>query len=109
MNATRTLPIILALAAVTGCASPTYVDKGEGETGWLGINEVTFQVNDAYKAAPPDCVAILPLTIKEPSQPKATPEDAAKVRLSLYAHLATQSKREVRLERIDHVLVRGEG
>ncbi|HIJ61974.1 MAG TPA: tetratricopeptide repeat protein, partial [Rhodospirillaceae bacterium] len=29
--------------------------------------------------------------------------DAAKVRLSLFAHLSTQSKRNVRLERIDHV------
>ena len=104
MNAARTLPVILALTAVTGCASPTYVNKGDGETGWLGMNEVVFQVNDAYKANPPDCVAILPLTTKTPSQPMATPEDAAKVRLSLYAHLATQSKRGVRLERIDHVL-----
>ena len=104
MNAARNLPLVLALAAVTGCASPTYVNKGEGETGWLGMNEVVFQVHDAYKAGPPDCVAILPLTIKTPSQPMATPEDAAKVRVSLYAHLATQSKRGVRLERIDHVL-----
>ncbi len=104
MNAARILPVTLALIAITGCASPSYINKGEGETGWLGMNEVVFQVNDAYKANPPDCVAILPLTIKTPSQPMATPEDAAKVRLSLYAHLATQSKREVRLERIDHVL-----
>jgi len=104
MNTFRPITVILALAAVTGCATPTYVNKGDGETGWLGMNEVTFQVNDAYKANPPDCVAILPLTIKTPSQPMATPEDAAKVRLSLYAHLSIQSKRGVRLERIDHVL-----
>jgi len=109
MNAARSLPVILALLAVTGCASPSYVNQGEGETGVLGINEVVFQVHDAYTTAPPDCVAIMPLTIKEPSQPKVTPEDSAKVRLSLYAHLATQSKREVRLERIDHVLAEAKG
>ncbi|EME72029.1 hypothetical protein H261_00580 [Paramagnetospirillum caucaseum] len=104
MSAARTLPVVLALAAATGCASPTYVNKGADEIGWLGMNEVTFQVHDSYKANPPDCVAILPLTIKTPSQPMATPEDAAKVRLSLYAHLSIQSKRGVRLKRIDHVL-----
>ena len=109
MNTFRPIPIILALAAATGCASPNYVNKGDGETGWLGVNEVAFQVHDAYKAASPDCVAILPLTIKVPSQPMATAEDAAKVRLSLYAHLATQSKHSVRLERIDHVLDKVKG
>ena len=109
MTAPRSLPVILALAAVTGCAAPTYVNKGDGETGWLGLNEVAFQVHDAYKTTPPDCVAILPLTIKVPSQPMASAEEAAKVRLSLYAHLATQSKRSVRLERIDHVLEQVKG
>jgi tetratricopeptide (TPR) repeat protein len=104
MTPVRALPLALCLAALSACASPTYVNRGEGETGWLGMNEVVFQVHDAYKASPPDCVAILPLTIKAPSQPVATPEDAAKVRMSLYAHLATQSKRNIRVERIDHVL-----
>ena len=37
MNAACTLPVILALAAVTGCASPIYINKGDGETGWLGM------------------------------------------------------------------------
>ena len=104
MTLPRPWPVLAVLAALAGCATPSYVNKGEGETGWLGTNEVVFQVNDAFKAAPPDCVAILPFTVKVPSQPMATPEEAAKVRLSLYAHLATQSKRSVRLERIDHVL-----
>ncbi|MBX9635123.1 MAG: tetratricopeptide repeat protein [Magnetospirillum sp.] len=97
------------MAAATGCSNPSYVNKGEGESGWLGVNEVVFQVHDAYTAAPPDCVAILPLTIKPSSQPAPGAEDAAKVRLSLYAHLATQSKRGVRLERIDHVLAQVKG
>ena len=101
MKAAGALALVLALG---GCATPTYVDKGEGESGWLGLNEVVFQVFEPYKTQPPDCVAILPLVVKTPSQPQATAEDAAKVRRSLYAHLATQSKRGVRLERVDHVL-----
>lgn len=101
MNAVRTLPLVLILA---GCSSPNYVNKADGDTGWLGVNEVVFQVHDAYTQAPPDCVAVLPLTVKTPSLPQITADDAAKARLSLYAHLATQSKRGVRLERTDHVL-----
>lgn len=109
MTARRTLPASLVLIAVAGCASPSYVDKGRGETGWLGINEVAFQVYPAYQTTMPDCVAILPLAVAEPSQPTATPEDAARIRLSIYAHLATQSKREIRLERVDHVLAEVKG
>ena len=109
MISARPLPVLLAVAAVAGCASPTYVDKGKDESGWFHINEVAFQVHDTYTAAPPDCIAILPLTVKEPSQPKATPEDAARVRLSLYAHLAAQSKRTIKLERVDHVLAEVKG
>ncbi len=100
----RSLLHALVLTAAMSACSPTYIDQGEGESGWLGFNEVKFQVHDAYKAAPPDCVAILPLSVKTPSQPMATAEDAAKVRLSLYAHLAIQSKREIKLERVDRVL-----
>jgi len=105
MKPAGAVALVLTLAA----CGPTYVNKGDGESGWLGMNEVEFQVHDAYQAAPPDCVAVLPLTIKTPSQPMASPEDAAKVRLSLYAHLATQSKRGVRLERVDHLLAEVKG
>jgi hypothetical protein len=110
MTSARTIPAILSLAVLSGCASPTYIDKAEGESGWLGINEVTFQVHDGFKKSPPDCIAILPLTIKTPSQPMASPDESAKVRLSLYAHLASHSVRGVRLERVDHVqrLVNGD-
>lgn len=101
---------ILAVGAMAGCASPSYVDKGAGQSGWLGLNEVTFEVSEAFRATPPDCVAVLPLVVTEASKPMASAEDAAKVRRSLYAHLATQSKRSVRLERVDHLLaeVRGD-
>ncbi|CAA6603781.1 conserved exported hypothetical protein [Rhodospirillaceae bacterium LM-1] len=104
MISSRSLLSAIALASLSACASPHYVNKGEGETGLLGINEVSFQVHEAYKNAAPDCVAVLPLKIGGPSQPQISADDAAKVRLSLYAHLATQSKRQVRLERADHVL-----
>jgi hypothetical protein len=96
--------ICLAVCVVTGCSGPSYVDKGAGETGWIGLNEVTFRVDDAYKASPPDCVAILPLKAKTPSSPVVASDDVARVRLSLYAHLSAKSKRGPRLERVDRVL-----
>jgi len=102
MNAAHTLPAAFIMAALAGCASPSYVNKAKEEPSGLGMNQVVFQVYDAYSTTPPDCAAILPLKIKFGTQIKE--EDAAKVRLSLYAHLSTQSKRNVRLERIDHVL-----
>jgi Flp pilus assembly protein TadD len=109
MNAALTLLLpVIGIAALSACASPNYVDKGKGEDEEAEFNpQVVFQVYDAYKATPPDCVAILPLTIKKDSEISA--DDAAKVRLSLYAHLAIQSKRSVRLERVDHVLVEAKG
>jgi Tfp pilus assembly protein PilF len=97
---------VFALASLAACAQPRFVDKAAGEEpgSLLAYNEVTFQVHEAYTASPPDCVAVLPLTVRTPGEPQARDEDAAKVRLSLYAHLAAQSKRGVRLERVDHVL-----
>lgn len=111
MSANQALAAFLALLGLAGCASPSFVDKGQGddERGLPGLSEVVFRVQDVYKASPPDCVAILPLTVKDPTDPVATPEEAAKVRLSLYAHLATQSKRGVRLERIDRILAETKG
>jgi len=96
-----TLAGILGLTTLSACASPSYVDKSKESPGLLGINEVIFEVRPAYRSQPPDCVAILPLRVKAGSAVRDG--DAAKVRRSLYAHLSTQSKRSVRLERIDHV------
>ena len=95
---------MIAIFMLAGCASPNYVNKGEGETTLLGWNEVTFQVYETFKQSPPTCVAILPLGIKSPDKPKATAEDASKVRRSLYAHLSTQSKHSIKLERVDYAL-----
>ena len=105
MNASRLMASTAAVIGLAACAEPRYIDKGAGDiSSPLSFNEITFQVHDAYKASPPDCVAVLPLTVKTPAEPQASAEDAAKVRLSLYAHLAVQSKRNLRLERIDHLL-----
>jgi len=96
------LPLSALLCA---CAAPTYIDQGSGKAaGLLDFNAVSFEVRDTYRASPPDCIAVLPLRVRTPGDPQAKPENAAKVRMSLYAHLATQSKRGVRPERIDRVL-----
>ncbi len=109
MNKRRALPLLLALTAVSACASPTYVNTGEEAPATLGFNEVVFDVKDAYKAAPPDCVAILPLAVKTPARPEVAPEDRAKVRLALYAQLATRSKREIPLARVDQAAAEAKG
>lgn len=104
-----------ALAAVpaaflAACSSPTFIDAGAGKAaGPLDFNAVTYRVHDAYPASPPDCVAVLPLKPKVPGDPQASEEDATKVRLSLYAHLATRSKRGVRPERVDRMLAETKG
>lgn len=100
------LPAVLLAA----CASPTYIDRSAGRTeGALDFNVVAFEVKDALRATPPDCIAVLPLTVRMPADPQAKPEDAAKVRMSLYAHLAVHSKRGIRPERIDRVLAEVKG
>jgi tetratricopeptide (TPR) repeat protein len=109
MNTAQAILPLATLAFLTACAEPHYVDQAQGDSGLSLGPDVTFHVFDAFKASPPDCIAILPLTVKMPSQPQATADDAAKVRLSLYAHLSTQSKRGVALERIDHVLAEVKG
>ncbi|EME67706.1 hypothetical protein H261_22173 [Paramagnetospirillum caucaseum] len=95
--------VFLAVCATAGCSGPSYVDEGAGERGGIGFNEVKFRVDDSYRASPPECVAILPLKARSPSNPEVTLEDAARVRLSVYAHLSAKSKRGVRLERVDRV------
>jgi len=98
------LPAVLVLLSVAAC-TPSYVDEAGGKDmpgDWP--SRVVFHVHDSWKTQPPDCVAVLPLSVRAPALPKVAPEDAAKVRVSLWAHLATQSKREVKLARVDHVL-----
>ena len=92
--------LVLSLAA---CSDPIYVDRNAG----LGPpdfwpNQVVYRVGPQWKAAPPDCIAVLPLDVADGTS--VSPEDAARVRLALFAHLAPQARREVKLERIDHVL-----
>jgi len=105
MTAIRAFIPLVALVALAACAEPHYVDQTQADSGLSLGPDVTFQVSEAFKVSPPDCVAILPLTVKAqtPQQPPPTAEDAAKVRQSLFAHLSTQSKRSVKLERVDHV------
>ena len=98
---TRIGPLIVLLV-LTSCTRPNYVDQGAGDQDGLIGQDVTFQVLDAYKSSPPDCIAILPLSAP-------TPEQGAVVRQSLYAHLAIQSKRGVRLELVDHALAEAKG
>jgi Flp pilus assembly protein TadD len=104
MKATSGL-MILSVLLLAGCSVPSFVNKGEGESSLIGLNDVTFQVTDSFKQAPPDCVAVLPFT----ALPTIAPEDVAKVRLSFFAHLSTQSKRTIRLERVDHELALSAG
>ena len=56
-----------AALALSACTSPTYIDKGKGESvddsGLL--NPVTFAVHPAFEADPPDCIAVLPFQIDE--------------------------------------------
>lgn len=109
MNAAWAISLT-AIAALAGCASPSYVDKGAGQSrGPLAFNEVEYQIHDAYRALRPDCVAVLPLTVRSPADPQATAEDAAKVRMSLFAHLSTQSRRTIRPARVDHALSKVKG
>ena len=82
--------LVLALAA---CAEPSYVETagvtpmGQPST-WT--NEVLFQVHDAFRQTPPDCVAILPLNAAAELADGA--EAAAKVRRALFAQLAPQAR-----------------
>ena len=105
-------PALAAIPAalVAACSSPTFVDAGAGKAaGPLDFNVVSYRVHDAYSESPPDCVAVLPLKARTPGDPQASDEDAARVRLSLYAHLATHSKRGVRPERVDRMLAEAKG
>lgn len=101
-------PIVALLLAA--CSTPAYVDQGKAErAGALDLDPVVFQVHPAFGAVAPDCIAILPLAVAEGAAPRPTAADAARVRLSLYAHLLTQAKRGIRPERVDKVLAEVNG
>ncbi len=98
----------LSLATIlAGCASPSYVDKGKADSSSSSnpFNSVVFQVHDAYKNSPPDCVAILPFeTSSKDSDEGISVDQTESVRRAFYAHLAPQGKRDIELPRINFVL-----
>ncbi len=98
----------LAIAGlVTGCASPSFVDKGKDGSSASSdpFNSVVFQVHDAYKNSPPNCVAVLPFeTSSKDTSETITVDQTETVRRAFYAHLAPQGKRDVELPRINFVL-----
>ena len=78
MKGVRLILVLSAMALPAGCVTPTYVDKSKDETHLsMGFNEVVFHVHDAYRAAPPACVAILPLQGPEVAA-QAEPKPEAK-------------------------------
>lgn len=92
---------------LAGCAGPSYVDKGKDGASSSGnaFNNVIFQVYDAYKESPPDCVAVLPFeTSSKDSDEAITVDQTETVRRAFYAHLAPQGKRDIELPRINFVL-----
>lgn len=97
----------LALAAFLGlsaCTSPVYVDTGKAETETpLALNSVVFQVHESWRAAPPACIAILPLKGPEGGGELAAGRIEA-VRRAIYAHLAPQGRRVVKPARVDFLL-----
>ena len=104
MNARMACSLSLA-CMLSGCASPSFVDKGKGDSSGNPFNDVLFQVHDAYKAAPPDCVAVLPFeTSSEDSDEGITVDQTETVRRAFYAHLAPHGKRDIELPRINFVL-----
>lgn len=101
-RAVLVLPVALTLA-VAACGTPAYVDRGKGEeSSPLRPNEVLFTLADSFHAAPPACVAVLPLEVRVPENDQAG--QAPQLRRVLYGHLAPQGRRGVPLARVDHVL-----
>ncbi len=98
--------LILAVGAVAlgACTSPVYVDKGRDEQEVpLALNSVVFQVHEAWRAAPPGCIAILPLRGPERGGELASGRIEA-IRRAIYAHLAPQGRRVIKPARVDFVL-----
>lgn len=101
----RAAPAALVLAALAaGCGGPAYVDKADGRADPGELRpDVVFHVHDAYRQAPPPCVALLPF--EGPAEGNAvTPDKVESVRRAVYAHLAPQGKRDIELVRVEFVL-----
>lgn len=93
-----------------GCLSPAYIDS-KNDIGTVNPNsvfgEVNYHVSQSYKENPPLCVAILPLsssTAEGAINPDNGFDPASMVRKAMYAHLATQGKKDVEISRIDFIL-----
>lgn len=103
MIAVRPAVLTIMAATLVGCGTPSYVDRGKGETASdIWPNQVTFILHESFRHAPPRCIAVLPLDMTATEQP----EHAISVRRVLFGHLAPQGRRSVALARIDHVLAR---
>jgi tetratricopeptide (TPR) repeat protein len=92
---------------VTGCSNPSFVDKGKKGSSTSGefFNNVVFEVHDAYRSSPPDCVAVLPFeTSSKDAGEEISVDQTETVRRAFYAHLAPQGKRDIELPRINFVL-----
>jgi len=77
-----------ALTLPTACVTPTYVDKSKGDSHFsTGFNEVVFQVHEDYTAAPPACVAIMPL---DGPEEKASDKAADKISTNTDAAVAEE-------------------
>ncbi len=91
----RVLVLLLALAA----CGPTYVDTATEKPGNLP-GEVTYRVTEAWRAAPPACIAVLPFT----AEPVIEAAKVENIRRAFSAHLAPQGRRQIPVARVDFVL-----
>jgi tetratricopeptide (TPR) repeat protein len=83
------------------------VDKGKEGVSFSGMffNNVVFQIHEAYKTNPPNCVAVLPFeTALEDTDKTISVDQTEMVRRAFYAHLAPQGKRDIELPRVNFVL-----
>jgi len=92
---------------LVACSTPSYVDRSKGGSSSIGdpFNSVVFEVYEAYKTTPPNCVAVLPFkTSAKDVGDKISVDQTETVRRAFYAHLAPQGKRDIELPRINFVL-----
>ncbi len=111
-STTGTLAACLLGFLVTGCVTPSFVDRAREEepSTAVVIDPVVYQVHESFRKAPPRCVAVLPFKSQTETDadgaavPTFTAEEVERVRRALFAHLAPQRKRDLELERIDATL-----
>lgn len=98
---------ILVVFAVTGCAAPMVVDiKQEPPLMALARGKVAFHTAPAWHSRPPHCIAVLPFVPATEHQSDTIAEEVARVRRSVYAHLAPLPARDIELQAIDERLRR---